>query len=592
MSTSGDDLKQSFLMDLPQEPDTTLVPPETPEPAKASEAAASAALKAAPVKRKPGRPKGSRNKPKDPNAPPKIKRGPGRPKGSRNKPKDGAEAPEVVVKRGRGRPKGSRNKPKDPNAPPKIKRGRGRPKGSTNKPRDPNAPPRPPRERARPDIDLWKDELVTELEDDGYYERLAAGEIDESVPEELAAAELSSEELASEESLASPPVVKRGRGRPKGSRNKPKDENPEPKEKLPSGRRKGTHNQFKPEKVQRFRREAALEATFAGADGEALALSPEERAERLSVMLSDLNDDSTDEEILAVFRDYLILERNAAENTFRSYCFDIKIFLAFLRAQGRSLFQFTPQDIRDFLQERTQDNIKVITLTRHLSALRLFVYFLQAEDLRTDNPLEHVEHPSSSRHLPMVMSEDTVMLFLNAPDTSDYIGTRDKAMLELIYACGLRVSELCNLTFSDLNIPEHYLVIKGKGNKQRIIPMTEAAVYWIRLYVYEFRPQKDPSLLSNYVFLSSKAPKDDPQPMTRYAFWFRVRHYARAIGLKVLPSPHTFRHAFATHLLNHDADLRSLQLLLGHASVTTTQIYTHVALARMHEVYDRMHPNA
>lgn len=374
------------------------------------------------------------------------------------------------------------------------------------------------------------------------------GTFDDEQIESACAAAAEIEAAKAEEAKLAP---KRKRGRPKGS-----------------GKNKGV--------VHKYRNK--------------LVVNRDLSEEELSLMCPDLDENSTDDEILNAFKGYMILERNASENTYLSYCFDLKLFLSFLTEHNYSRYQFPAQAVRDYLQERSAAKIKASTLNRYMSATRLFVRFLQAEDLREDDPMDEVERPNMGHHLPMVMSEETVTLFLNAPDTTCYVGMRDKAMLELIYACGLRVSELCNLTFSDLNLAERYLLIKGKGGKQRIIPMTNAAVYWIRLYVYEFRPQKDPALMSNYVFLSSKCAPDQPSPMSRIGFWLRIKHYSLSIGLKRRPSPHTFRHAFATHLLNHDADLRSLQLLLGHASVNTTQIYTHVALARMHEVYDKTHP--
>ena len=186
------------------------------------------------------------------------------------------------------------------------------------------------------------------------------------------------------------------------------------------------------------------------------------------------------------------------------------------------------------------------------------------------------------------MSEACVDAFLNAPDLSKHAGLRDKAMLETVYATGLRVSELVGLKFANLHLADGFVAVRGKGDKERLVPLGENACYWIETYVSGLRAQKDPTLSCPFVFLSGKG----VQGMTRIAFWYRIKSYAKELGISEEISPHTFRHAFATHLLNHDADLRTVQMLLGHSSLTTTQIYTHVATRRMHEVYERTHPRA
>lgn len=292
----------------------------------------------------------------------------------------------------------------------------------------------------------------------------------------------------------------------------------------------------------------------------------------------------------AQFEDFLLLEKGMSQNSAQSYCTDVKLFLEFLDHRHFSLTNFSEDNVRDYLEERSSQGIASHSVQRYMSALSAYVAFLRADDRRTDNPMMAIDRPKGARHLPKVMSEEAVNLFLEAPDLSTYVGMRDKAMFELLYACGLRVSELCNLKFEDLHLQDCYIIIRGKGDKQRLIPINDEAVYWIRRYVQERRFEKDSTGLSQYVFLSTKTTVG--APLTRIAFWYRVKSYARQIGLEKEPSPHTFRHAFATHLLNHDADLRSLQELLGHASLSTTQIYTHVALARMHEVYDKAHPHA
>lgn len=298
-----------------------------------------------------------------------------------------------------------------------------------------------------------------------------------------------------------------------------------------------------------------------------------------------------EDSLLLNYEDYLLLDRGLADNTGLAYTSDLRMFFDFLRKNECSLTKFTTEDVRGFLELKTQDNFEPASIQRYITSLSSFAKFLKYERLRSDNPLEAIDRPKMPQHIPRVMSEQTVMKFLMAPDLSNFVGMRDKAMFELLYACGLRVSELCNLKFADLHLTESYIMIKGKGDKMRMIPVAEDAIVWINRYLKLARMIKDPQGSSPYVFLSSKQ-SNGPMPMTRIAFWYRVKCYAKQIGLEKEPSPHTFRHAFATHLLNHDADLRVVQSLLGHASLSTTQIYTHVALARMHEVYDRAHPRA
>lgn len=298
-----------------------------------------------------------------------------------------------------------------------------------------------------------------------------------------------------------------------------------------------------------------------------------------------------EDKLLLQFEDFILIDRSFADNTALAYTSDIRFFFEFLNKAQASLTHFTDEHIRDFLTFKTQQKAEPSTISRYLASISAFVQFLKYEKLRGDDPLETINFPKTIQHIPKVMSEHTVSEFLAAPDLQTFVGLRDKAMLELVYACGLRVSELCNLQFKDLHLSESYLMIKGKGDKQRIIPIAESAIKWLKEYVTHARPLKDPIEESPYVFLSGKN-EEGPQPISRVGFWYRVRVYSKQIGLERYPSPHTFRHAFATHLLNHDADLRVVQSLLGHASLSTTQIYTHVALARMHEVYDKAHPRS
>lgn len=296
---------------------------------------------------------------------------------------------------------------------------------------------------------------------------------------------------------------------------------------------------------------------------------------------------NSENSILLYYQDFLLLENGLSNLTISSYLSDIKRFDEFLQDKENNLENFTSDDVREYL-EKAYEDVNERSALRYLCSLRSFSKFLITDRKREDNPLLSIENPKVTYKLPMDMSEQTVDTMLSAPDIDKHVGLRDKAMFETLYATGLRVSELVNLKFESLNLIDGFILIKGKGDKERLIPLGENAIYWVSTYVHTLRAAKDPNKTCPYVFLSAKG----LNAMTRIAFWYRVKVYAKQIGLRQDPSPHTFRHAFATHLLNHDADLRTVQILLGHSSLTTTQIYTHVANARMHESYKKAHPRA
>jgi integrase/recombinase XerD len=293
--------------------------------------------------------------------------------------------------------------------------------------------------------------------------------------------------------------------------------------------------------------------------------------------------------VLQGFSDSLLLEQGLSSSTVASYTSDVRLFLAFAGKSGRGPSDFTGDDVSAYLIEGGDSAPG--SAARFLCSLRAFCAYLRHSGVRSDDPCARISNPKITRALPAVMSEECVDSFLAAPDISTHTGLRDRAMLEAAYGCGLRVSELVGLRFDSLNLTDGFVLIRGKGGKERLIPMGENACYWIGTYVATLRKLKDPDGQCQYVFLSSKS-AGGPRPMTRVAFWYRVKAYAKELGITQDVSPHAFRHAFATHLLNHDADLRTVQMLLGHSSLTTTQIYTHVATRRMHEIYDRAHPRA
>ena len=290
--------------------------------------------------------------------------------------------------------------------------------------------------------------------------------------------------------------------------------------------------------------------------------------------------------LLTRFSDWLLLEHGLSNRSIEAYVSDISLFLKFIVDRGTDEAGFGEDDIGDYL--RNCHAGAASSAARFLCSLRTFIHFLKAEQIRMDDPCARVENPKVERHLPVVMSEACVEAFLECPDLATETGMRDKAMLETLYATGLRVSELVGLRFDSLNLTDGFVMIRGKGDKVRLVPLGEDACYWVETYIRMQRISRDPQQSCPYVFLSGKRLNG----MTRVAFWYRIKKYASALGITGKISPHTFRHAFATHLLNHDADLRTVQLLLGHSSLTTTQIYTHVATRRLHEVYDRNHPRA
>lgn len=286
------------------------------------------------------------------------------------------------------------------------------------------------------------------------------------------------------------------------------------------------------------------------------------------------------------FDDYLYLERNLSRQTVSCYAADIKGLFKFLSAHQISEIAFTADDLKLFLEESKDKSAR--TAARFMSALKAYGRYLISRNLRSDDPCAELDRPKKPQTLPHSMSEESVEAMLNAPDLATHDGLRDKAMLETLYATGLRVSELVNLRFEEVNFADEFVLITGKGGKQRLVPLTSDAVRALLQYINSpQRALKDEKRVCRYIFLSRKG----LAPLTRIAFWYRIKLYAQKIGLTVPPSPHTFRHAFATHLLNHGADLRSVQMLLGHSALTTTQIYTHVARQRLKEIYQR-HPLA
>ncbi len=292
-----------------------------------------------------------------------------------------------------------------------------------------------------------------------------------------------------------------------------------------------------------------------------------------------------DECLIARYLDQVWMERGLSQNSLESYRRDLSQFAEWLAQQGPSLMAVSGGHVQSYLAWRHQQKLSSRSTARFLSCLRGF-YRIQIRDgYLKENPLGLIENPKLARSLPKFLTESDVEALLTAPDVNDPVGLRDKAMLELLYASGLRVSELVDLTMAQVNLRQGVVSVMGKGSKERLVPMGEEAANWIKRFLREARPVLLNNVPDEVVFPSLRA-----QAMTRQTFWHRVKHWALVAGINKPLSPHTLRHAFATHLLNHGADLRVVQLLLGHSDLSTTQIYTHIAQQRMKQQHAEHHP--
>lgn len=285
------------------------------------------------------------------------------------------------------------------------------------------------------------------------------------------------------------------------------------------------------------------------------------------------------------FLDNLWLSDGVSNATMSAYGSDLRLIQKRLTI---ALREASSGELAEILATFGIEGKSTATLSRTRSALSRFYHFAIAKGWREDNPVQQLGKTKRTQHLPKVMSEADVEALLNAPDTNTDLGLRDKSMLELLYACGLRVTELVTLPLSGLFLTEGYIQVLGKGGKERLIPMGENANDFIAQYLHISRPRLLNGKAHNSVFVTSRA-----QALTRQTFWHRIKHYANSAGLDANQiSPHVLRHAFATHLVAHGADLRSVQMLLGHSDLSTTQIYTHIADIRLKQIFTTHHPRA
>ena len=289
-------------------------------------------------------------------------------------------------------------------------------------------------------------------------------------------------------------------------------------------------------------------------------------------------------EHLELFLDTLYLEQGVSENTLAAYRSDLEKFCQFL--QDKDLLAVRADDIEAYLAYRVDLGLKSRSTARSISALKRFYQYFVREKAIVDSPMVNIAQPKAGQSLPKTLSEAEVEALLAAPDIEDPMGLRDKAMLELLYATGLRVTELVGLRMEQINLRQAVVFVKGKGNKERLVPLGEEAMYWLEQFLKVGRSQMIKHA-TDFVFPSKRG-----IGMTRQTFWHRIKHYAILASVESPLSPHTLRHAFATHLLNHGADLRVVQMMLGHSDLSTTQIYTHVANERLKSVHEQHHPRA
>ncbi|MDX8410760.1 MAG: site-specific tyrosine recombinase XerD [Mariprofundaceae bacterium] len=289
-------------------------------------------------------------------------------------------------------------------------------------------------------------------------------------------------------------------------------------------------------------------------------------------------------ERLAGTLSHLAMQRGWSERTLVSYRSDLLHAQGFLHQRRTSIFTASEDDLLAYLASLRRQGAKEATLQRRRSAMSTWFAYLQSEGRRSDHPAAKLPAMRRSRKLPSLLSEAQVEALLAMPDTSRRLGLRDRCMLELLYATGMRVSELAGIRLANFDMAAGLLRVVGKGNKERLIPFGEEAQVWLERWLTA-RAASDIGRRSPYVFPGPKG-----KAMTRQNFWHRIRHLATQAGITPLPSPHTLRHAFATHLLNHGADLRTLQALLGHADISITEIYTHVSRTRLRHEVNRAHP--
>jgi len=288
-------------------------------------------------------------------------------------------------------------------------------------------------------------------------------------------------------------------------------------------------------------------------------------------------------ELIDQFIDYYWLSTGASKNTLAAYRSDLKIFNKWLAE--KSFISVNSEHIQDYFSDRQKNNISSSSQARILTCLHSFYQYLSANQLIKKDPTEQLSQPKLEKKLPVFLNIQEVEKLLEAPSSSSLFGQRDRAMLELLYSCGLRVSELINLSYHNINLKEEFIRIHGKGNKERVLPMGEVAIDYLMKYETNARPMLLKNGQSDSYFLSNRG-----SAMSRQNFFYIIKAYANQVGIDKPLSPHSLRHAFATHLVQKGADLRSVQLMLGHSDISSTQLYTHIQNAQLKAQHAKHHP--
>jgi integrase/recombinase XerD len=292
------------------------------------------------------------------------------------------------------------------------------------------------------------------------------------------------------------------------------------------------------------------------------------------------------DQLLDRFLHYLLVEKGLSRNTIEAYSHDLNRFIHYLRNRGiEEIGEVSKLDIREFLLSLKRKGLSSKTLARALVCLRVFFRFLTEESILGVNPAEGIESPKTAKTLPEILSLDEVERLLEQPDPLISRGMRDRAMLEMLYATGMRVSELIRLQTNHLHLEAGYVLLYGKGSKERIVPIGHEAMRCVERYIRESREKLLKGRESPFLFVSRSG-----EPMSRQLFWRSIKAYGRKAGIRKRITPHLLRHSFASHLLERGADLRSVQLMLGHVDISTTQIYTHVTGERLKKIHQRYHP--
>lgn len=291
-------------------------------------------------------------------------------------------------------------------------------------------------------------------------------------------------------------------------------------------------------------------------------------------------------EAIDSYLDHLRVERRLAAHTLESYARDLNALARFAAGRNARLDGLDREALEAFVRQRMSEGLSPRSVARGVAAVRGFYRYLVVDQRLGENPADDLRPPRAWPALPKFLSEDEITRLIAAPDVATAIGLRDRAMIELLYATGMRVSELVGVLPANLHLDERFLTCVGKGNKERIIPIGDEAAGWIKKFQRDGRPQLERGRRrSPRLFLNTRG-----GPLSRVGFWKILKKYAREANLPRTLSPHVVRHSFATHLLEHGADLRAIQMMLGHADLSTTQIYTHVLETRLRSVYDRFHP--